>query len=448
MSGGSQDIDQGGTAVGTVLRSGFLTVSGDGVARAALVSAGGTMLVAADADCLSAAVFSSGRLDVQGETSGTVLHGGLEFVTNDGLSRNATVASGGEEDLAANGSAVGTLVLSGGDLEVDTGGTAISTTLSGGFMRVGRSDALNDGSPETLAIRTSVAAGTLVISTGGTAISGFIGGTAIVEAGGVALDLEFGGVLNLSSGGTAIRTIIQSLETVENVFAGATDLSATVIFGSQNIFSGGEAEDASVFGSLAVQTVFSGGTAVRSQLIADTRQDVRSGGTSLMTTALHGSEERVAGIAISSVVDSGGMLNVSGGTAIGGHVLAGSAIVQALGVALGIGVGGTLKLSAGGTAIDADFDEGLEQIFSGGTDIRGSIFEASQTIFAGGESDDAVLAIAAQTVSSGGFALRTVLKTIGEELVLAHRCKRPCSINRSRLWRGERSERWSNPAAE
>ena len=62
-------------------------------------------------------------------------------------------------------------------------------------MRVGRSDALNDGSPETLAIRTSVAAGTLVISTGGTAISGFIGGTAIVEAGGVALDLEFGGVL-------------------------------------------------------------------------------------------------------------------------------------------------------------------------------------------------------------------------------------------------------------
>ena len=113
------------------------------------------------------------------------------------------------------------------------------------------------------------------------------------------------------------------------------------------------------------------------------------------------------------------MLNVSGGTAIGCHVLAGSAIVQALGVALGIGVGGTLKLSAGGTAIDADFDEGLEQIFSGGTDIRGSIFEASQTIFAGGESDDAVLAIAAQTVSSGGFALRTVLKTIGEELVLA-----------------------------
>ena len=55
-----------------------------------------------------------------------------------------------------------------------------------------------------------------------------------------------------------------------------------------------------------------------------------------MTTALHGSEERVAGIAISTVVDSGGMLNVSGGTAIGAHVLAGSAIVQALGVALGI----------------------------------------------------------------------------------------------------------------
>jgi autotransporter passenger strand-loop-strand repeat protein len=147
--------------------------------------------------------------------------------------------------------------------------------------------------------------------------------------------------------------------------------------------------------------------------------NLSSGGTSLMTTALHGSEERVAGIAISTVVDSGGMLNVSGGTAIGAHVLAGSAIVQALGVALGIGVGGTLKLSAGGTAIDADFDEGLEQIFSGGTDIRGSIFEASQTIFAGGESDDAVLAIAAQTVSSGGFALRTVLKTIGEEFVLA-----------------------------
>jgi autotransporter passenger strand-loop-strand repeat protein len=118
-------------------------------------------------------------------------------------------------------------------------------------MRVGRSDALNDGSPETLAIRTSVAAGTLVISTGGTAISGFIGGTAIVEAGGVALGLVLAGVLNLSSGGTAIRADIQSLEAVENVFAGATDLSAAILC-SQNIFSGGEAEDASVFGSLAV----------------------------------------------------------------------------------------------------------------------------------------------------------------------------------------------------
>ena len=101
------------------------------------------------------------------------------------------------------------------------------------------------------------------------------------------------------------------------------------------------------------------------------------------------------------------------------HDDAGGEPVDHLDERIDLGVGGTLKLSAGGTAIDADFDEGLEQIFSGGTDIRGSIFEASQTIFAGGESDDAVLAIAAQTVSSGGFALRTVLKTIGEELVLA-----------------------------
>jgi autotransporter passenger strand-loop-strand repeat protein len=216
------------------------------------------MLVTTGADCLSATVFGSGELEVHGEASGTVLHGGVELVANGGLNRNATVSSGGSEDLADNGSALGTLVLSGGDLLVDAGGTAISVTLSGGFMRVGGIDAFFDHA-EALAIRTSVAAGTLLISTGGTAISGFIGGTAIVEAGGVALDLEFGGILNLSSGGTAIRTIIQSLETVENVFAGATDLSADVIFGSQNIFSGGEAEDASVFGSFAVQTVSAAG---------------------------------------------------------------------------------------------------------------------------------------------------------------------------------------------
>src|SRR5262249_14782331 len=156
-----------------------------------------------------------------------------------------------------------------------------------------------------------------------------------------------------------------------------------------------------------------------SHLDASANQDVRSGGTSLMTTVLDGSQEVVAGIAISTVVDSDGMLNVSGGTAISAVVFhGGSAVLQAQGVALGIGVGGTLKLSAGGTAIDADFD-GLQQIFSGATDIRGSFLEGSQTIFAGSESDDADLGLAGQTVSSGGLALRTILKILGEEVVLA-----------------------------
>lgn len=127
----------------------------------------------------------------------------------------------------------------------------------------------------------------------------------------------------------------------------------------------------------------------------------------------------VAGIAISTVVDSEGFLLVSGGTAISAVVFrGGNAVVQAQGVAVGVGVLGTLGLSAGGTAIDADVD-GLEQIFSGGTDIRGSSFLGSQTIFAGGESDDADLVLAAQTVSSGGLALRTILKATAEQDVLA-----------------------------
>ena len=278
-------------------------------------------------------------------------------------------------------------------------------------MRVGRSDALNDGSPKRWRSVHPSPAGTLLISTGGTAISGFIGGTAIVEAGGVALDLEFGGVLNLSSGGTD-QNHIQSLETVENVSPGNRP-DAAVIFGSQ-IFSGGEAEDASVFGSLAVQTVFSGGTAVRSQLIADPK--LRAG-----CSTFPGARRSAA------------------------HVLAGSAIVQALGVALGIGVGGTLKLSAGGTAIDADFDEGLEQIFSGGTDIRGSIFEASQTIFAGGNPTMPCSLLPRRPFRAAASRCERSSRPLAKSLCwrAAHRCKRPCSIDRSRLWRGERSERWS-----
>ena len=331
------------------------------------------MLVTTGADCLSAAVFGSGELEVHGEASGTVLQGGVELVANGGVNRNATVSSGGSEDLADNGSAVGTLVLSGGDLLVDAGGTAISVTLSGGFMRVGGIDAFFDDA-EALAIRTSVAAGTLLISTGGTAISGFIGGTAIVEAGGVALDLEFGGVLNLS----------------------------------------------------------------------------RSGGTSLMTTALHGSEERVAGIAISTVVDFGGMLNVSGGTAIGAHVLAGSAIVQALGVALGIGVGGTLKLSAAAPQLTPISTKGWSKSspaepISGvqsSKPRRRSLPAANPTMPCSLLPRRPFRAAASRCERSS----RPLAKSLCWRA--AHRCKRPCSIDRSRLWRGERSERWSNPAAE
>jgi autotransporter passenger strand-loop-strand repeat protein len=59
-----------------------VTVSGDGVASAALVSAGATMLVKPGADCVNATLFGSGELDVQGEASGTVIQGGVEVVTN------------------------------------------------------------------------------------------------------------------------------------------------------------------------------------------------------------------------------------------------------------------------------------------------------------------------------------------------------------------------------
>ncbi|MGY3693161.1 autotransporter passenger strand-loop-strand repeat protein [Bradyrhizobium sp. USDA 3240] len=465
LAGGSAvfvGVSSGGTfnVAGTVLSNGMVFAGGvenvqSGGLITGAISSGtgviGTLNVLAGGSAAYVGVSSGGTFNVSGTvlSNVAVYDGGVENVLSGGVvtgvTGSGTGVSGGTVNVFGGG-ALDHLTVSSGTLNVSAGGMVhniavssggVENVLSGGL--ISGSFSAGNGVIGTLNLLAGGSATFVGVSSGGTFnVAGTVLGNVGVFDGGVENVLSGGVVTGAPGLGTGI-----SGGTV-NVLAGGALDHLTVSSGTLNVSAGGTAHDLTVSsGTLNVAGTITSNTLVSSGGV----ENVLSGGfisgaSSAATVIFAGGVVNVlaGGSAVHVGVSSGGIFNVAGnvlsntGVYAGGveNVLSGGSISGASGSGTGIS-GGTLNLSAGGTAAFVGVSSGgifnvagtvlsnasvtsggVENVLSGGL-ITGAV-SSGTGVSAGGVLNVLVGGTAAFVgVSSGGIfnVSGTVLSRVG-----------------------------------
>ncbi|MBQ6913121.1 MAG: AIDA repeat-containing protein, partial [Acidaminococcaceae bacterium] len=333
-NGGTQSVLSGGTATDTTLKNkGKQIVSSGGVASGGTFSGvntntrgyqevfeGGTVVGAIFSAFGNQTVTGGMARDttVCGETivsgGSTVTVGGIQAITNNGVSLNATIKSGGTQSATEGGILAGTQTIEAGASA--SGGTLKEITVDGKTFK-GVQNVNSGGTANNI---TVTGGGTQFVLSGGT-------------ANGVTLD---GGTLSMAGGAIASGTVGGHGKVVYDGGSGQISLGGTNNFSSFTV-SGGTLETQNGFhiNSSGGITVNSGGT-----LIAGGAVTVQSSGT---LTVSGGGTFSATNIS----TESGGEISMSGGVLQAAQDIA---IHQALTNAYGdVCAGGTLTVGAGAT---------------------------------------------------------------------------------------------------
>jgi autotransporter passenger strand-loop-strand repeat protein len=262
------DVLIGGTAYGTVLRSGASElVSAGGVASGTMVSGAGQYVEAGGVAIGTVAIGGGGQTlrdhataigtEVRsgslqalfgGLASGTVVSSGGSLHVMAGMAESATLLSGGTEILYQSGTARGTLVSAGGVQSVQTSAVASGTVVSGGGMQI-VSGFVNSAMPRVNAAPEMVGSSITSIGSGARAFiaTAFASGTTVLS----------GGVQVLSSFGAADLTLIAA-GGVQSVAGGVA--AGTTVSGTELVLSGGTAQGSVVAsgGTLTILVATSG----------------------------------------------------------------------------------------------------------------------------------------------------------------------------------------------
>ncbi|SED91990.1 autotransporter passenger strand-loop-strand repeat-containing protein [Bradyrhizobium erythrophlei] len=342
------------------------------------------------------------------------------FVSSGVISSGLTETGGNTLEVLSGGFASVT-TLSGGQLLVDAGGYAVGTTISSGGSAVvgagGAGDRFAVSSGGTLNVAGTVNSFTAVFTGGvenieaGGFISGAVGsgtgisgGTVNVLAGGSAsyLSVSSGGVFNVA--GTTLSMIGVRSGGVENVLAGGFISGAT---NSGTGVSAGGILNLQAGGSAVHVGVSSGGTFnVAGSVLSNAA--VYAGG---VENILSGGS--ISGASGSGTGVSGGTLNLSaGGTASYVGVSAGGIFNVAGTVLSSVGVysGGVENVLSGGVV--QGVSGGFGTAISGGTvNVQSGAAATAMFVYTGGALNDSgiitnqfVLSGGVETVSSGGLA--------------------------------------------
>ena len=457
-SGGSEQIESGGTATGTVIEAGGgqLLYSGAVVSDTTVSSGGnqyvdGGIAVNTTVDGFATQqvnyqydyYFSSGSttssaIGSAGTTLDTVISsGGIENVTN-GVASATTVSSGGTLSMGPGGSAVGTNVLSGGHLDlaivVSPGQTSSGLIVTSGETLY----VLAGGSAVDVTVSSG---GAEAISSGGVATSTTVANFAeqYVYAGGVASDTTLSGDQFIFSRGSAVSTTVASNGGYENIAISGTAIATVVQHGGEQYVDGGTAISTTMLGTEfivgAYFYTFSSGTETSS---------LTATGTSLDTTVSGGGFEYVSagGVASATTVSSGATLSVGlQGNAVGTVLISGGTVIAPIVVSAGqtssgivVSSGQTLQVSSGGSAVDATVSSGgTANVISGGTAVSttviGGVATGGTMVVSAGGVASATTLIGPATASGAfrpgiedvyGGAAGTVVSSGGYEEVLSH----------------------------
>lgn len=477
-SGALQDVEYGGTASGaTIGNSGLQAVYGSaldatvesggfelaeqseqfilgsngpefadvgGVVSGATVDAGG-FLVSLPVGVISGAtgsgtIASTGVVEVDlsahsavylGETTvgDAAASGAVECVLTSGTATDTNVSSGGEQDVY--GRAIGT-VISGdpyayqsqlhiGHQEVESGGAASGALIVGGEQDVlsgglAVSATINEG---LQAVQGGIASGAILSGLGqqdvadGVAISTVvsIGGSQTIEQGASAtMALVDGGRQFIQ--GLAISTTVRAGSEVVGGFAAA---SATTISGTgtQYVSAYGVASG-TVLANGGFQELASGAEDLGGVVGSGGFQLVDQGGAVSSIAVLSGGVEDLYGSAVSTTVESFGLLIVNSGASMNGVTLETGAVAVILPGASGSGASGTSGIVSTGI-LDVSIDSRTAAYL--GSTVTGNLLGSNETEYvlsgalavsttlSAGSADDTnqiVYGSAVHTVMNGG----------------------------------------------
>ncbi len=408
-TGGSQTIQAGGQATGTIVQTGgreTVLVSGTttsasitgieivyGSATSATVNSGGTLRLETGGVASAIVVNSGGSITLEGGTLQSVnldvgatidaatlgftngeqvsvsSSGVLTVISPDGLSTLATIQLtgnyAGDVFQVTSDGAGGTLIINAGiPAAVDPG-----STVSGGVVSAGSPAAVYG----TVVDTTIGSGGTQQVNSGGVASGTQVGsgGTQVVSSGGSAVDtvISSGGTQQVGSGGQASGTIVTSGGT-EVVQSGGTTVGAFVSAGgTEQIQSGGTMVSGSVDGVTDGTVNVYGGTTIDNTMLWGSIENVYAGGVASGSIINSGGAQAIysGGVASGTIINSAGIESVlSGGTAINTLVNAGGVETVSLGGSTAnVSVAGTETVS--GTASNTTIlSGGVEEVTSGG----------------------------------------------------------------------------------
>lgn len=280
--GGIQNIISGGRAELTVINSGGVqNINDNGLASDSIVNKGGVQNV------------NSGGVAELTEVNS----GGVQNVNDNGLASDSTVNKGGVQNINSGGVAELTEVNSGGVQNIKYGGVAELTEINGGGVQ----DISDNGLARDSIVNQG---GVQLINTGGAAdkTTVALGGEQLVKMGAVASNsvITDGGLQIISSGGSGSSTVLQ-YGALSNIMSGGSSIDITQDIGAALVTN-----TAATVSGKNYKGVFSidplSKTATNIVLENGGRLEVLPGA-----------------IAISSTVNEGGELKVSGGTLLSGH---------------------------------------------------------------------------------------------------------------------------------
>ncbi|WP_342711236.1 hypothetical protein AAFG13_04430 [Bradyrhizobium sp. B124] len=402
-SGVTITVSSGTESGDTVLTGGTLIIESAGSATGTTVSGGSE-------------VISSGGVD----SGATILSGGSQNISSGGLGVSATVSAGGLLNVSSGGSASFVAVSSGGTLNVTGTVTSHVEVFSSGLVVIS-SGGIETGAPGS--DETIVSGGTVSVTSGGQ-LSYFTvrsGGLVTADNGATIHDfgVSSGGILNLAGSQTSNSEVFAG--GTENVFSGGNAQNFDVSGGTLNVLSGGNAQSFTVSGGSL--NVLSGGQSEFFTLSSGASASVATGGTVHDLTISNGATLSLLGSATNFVfVGGGATLNVSAGGALSGSLdpsaLPTVTVVGTVNASAGASVSyvavngnGALNLQAGASAHDINVNSGGQFNLAGSTTSNINIHDGGlETVSSGGAENGAnVFGGGELDVLSGGSANGTMV---------------------------------------
>nr|WP_252356344.1 autotransporter adhesin AIDA-I [Escherichia coli] len=349
MSGGTQNVSSGGSAISTsVYNSGVQTVYGGATVTDTTVNSGGKQ-----------------NISVGGVVSGTVVNSsGAQNIYSGGSAVSTHISAGGTQNVSSGGNASDTVVNTSGFQRVSAGGTATGTRLSGGNQNVSSGGKAIDAEVYSGGKQTVYSDG----EASGTQI--FDGGMVNVSGGTVSgASVNLNGRLNAYAGNVA-GTILNK-EGRQYIRSGASATSTVANNeGREYVLSGGVAYG-TVLNSGGLQAVSGGGSASSTVINEGGSQFVYDGGNVSGTVIKNGGTIRVdsGASALNIALSSGGNLFTSTGATVTGTNHYGSfSVSQNHASNVVLENGGLLAVTSGGTATDTTVNSaGRLRIDEGGT---------------------------------------------------------------------------------